>query len=286
MISTLFKEGGNPPPLPVIPTYKAGEFGRWRIMPKPLALVPGYFSDVAEARGNYALEERHLHREKWKVWMSLTPMELESHILPIAEARGHVVICGLGMGMALFNIASKPEVTRVTVIENDRRVVRMFNQCADWGDWPGRGKVTLYVNDALGFTPESRPAPETLHPNATKEQLEAMMDRFAWTDVNFLYVDIWRTLGSWAALSDVQLIAANLYPEAVAYWGSEFDFVGYLADKNRVGDFRRATSELFREWVVSTKLPLIGEDYREYPQLAVQAVKNQARIGYRSKQKK
>jgi len=47
--------------------------------------------------------------------MSDTDMERRSNVQVVQQARGHVLIAGLGM--ILHPILAKPEVTRVTVVE-------------------------------------------------------------------------------------------------------------------------------------------------------------------------
>lgn len=55
-------------------------------------------------------------------WMSITPMELESHITHVLEATGDVLVGGLGMGYYITQIVSKPDVKSVVVIEKDMEV--------------------------------------------------------------------------------------------------------------------------------------------------------------------
>jgi spermidine synthase len=57
------------------------------------------------------------------VMMSDTQMEKRSNIGVICEARGHVLIAGLGMGMILPPILARKEVKSVTVIEKSRDVI-------------------------------------------------------------------------------------------------------------------------------------------------------------------
>ncbi|HEY1292880.1 MAG TPA: hypothetical protein VGJ60_07375 [Chloroflexota bacterium] len=62
------------------------------------------------------------------VWMSITPMEIESQYMPIALAEGCVGIGGLGLGYATQRILSKPNVDRVTVFEVNPRIIALFQQ--------------------------------------------------------------------------------------------------------------------------------------------------------------
>lgn len=59
------------------------------------------------------------------VIMSNTPMEIETNIDFIRNAKGNVLINGLGMGMVLTAILDKPEVESVTVIESSPDVIAL-----------------------------------------------------------------------------------------------------------------------------------------------------------------
>ncbi len=56
-------------------------------------------------------------------WMSLTPMELYTLAPGIRFAKGHVVIAGLGLGYQLLEVAKKPNVTRITLVERSQELV-------------------------------------------------------------------------------------------------------------------------------------------------------------------
>jgi spermidine synthase len=57
------------------------------------------------------------------VMMSDTPMEKRTNYEVVRQARGHVFIAGLGIGMILVPILAKPEVTQVTVVERLQDVI-------------------------------------------------------------------------------------------------------------------------------------------------------------------
>src|SRR5271157_5165690 len=60
-----------------------------------------------------------------EVMMSDTRMEHRSNRAVVEQARGHVLIAGLGLGMILHPIADKPEVERITVIEKSPDVIKL-----------------------------------------------------------------------------------------------------------------------------------------------------------------
>lgn len=61
-----------------------------------------------------------------EVWMSLTPMEVESHYVPIARAKGKVGVAGLGLGYYVQEILEKEEVESIDVYEINQDVIDMY----------------------------------------------------------------------------------------------------------------------------------------------------------------
>jgi spermidine synthase len=59
--------------------------------------------------------------------MSLSPVEIESLAPHVAHMRGHVVIAGLGIGLALYNALLRTAVRRITVVERDPEVIALFD---------------------------------------------------------------------------------------------------------------------------------------------------------------
>ena len=60
------------------------------------------------------------------VWMSHTPFEALSQRPGIRKARGRVLVGGLGMGWALRQLALRPNVTRLAVVERDSSLLDWF----------------------------------------------------------------------------------------------------------------------------------------------------------------
>ena len=57
--------------------------------------------------------------------MSNTPAEIRDHVYFIHKATGHILINGLGLGVALAAILKKDDVKKVTIIENSEDVIKM-----------------------------------------------------------------------------------------------------------------------------------------------------------------
>ena len=59
------------------------------------------------------------------VIMSDTPDEMRDHRFAVSSAKGNCLILGLGLGMVIAAMLDKPEVTKVTVIDNSLDVIAL-----------------------------------------------------------------------------------------------------------------------------------------------------------------
>ncbi len=114
------------------------------------------------AAGTYA---RLCHRDRGVV-MSNTPMEVRTNLEAYRRATGRVLVNGLGLGMLLEGILSKPDVTYVRVIEVDAQVIRLV--------------APHFASD---------PRVEVIHANAL-EYRPAKGERF-----DYAWHDIWDSIG-------------------------------------------------------------------------------------------
>lgn len=64
--------------------------------------------------------DEDFHQE---VWMGLTPMEMMTQKAGIDRARGRCVVGGLGLGWFLKEIAAKPEVREIVVVEKSQELI-------------------------------------------------------------------------------------------------------------------------------------------------------------------
>ena len=98
-------------------------------------------------------------KEKGRIWMTITPNEVETMRLPIAAARSHVVTFGLGLGYYTFMCAIRPSVTKVTVVERDEDVIQLFEKHI-LPQFPedARCKVQIIRDDAFHFAEFNLPA--------------------------------------------------------------------------------------------------------------------------------
>lgn len=64
------------------------------------------------------------------MWMSDSPQEVEQHVRQLANARGHVLVGGLGIGLAVSILATNPEVKSITVVEKSADIIAMVREPA------------------------------------------------------------------------------------------------------------------------------------------------------------
>ena len=83
-------------------------------------------------------------------WMSVTPNEIETMEASINEVKGDVVVFGLGLGYFAFMSSLKPEVKSVTIIENDKNVISLFNKYI-YPKFPNKEKIEIKCIDALDY---------------------------------------------------------------------------------------------------------------------------------------
>jgi len=83
-------------------------------------------------------------------WMAIKPNEIETMRDPIKKARGRVVAFGLGLGYFAYMASLKDDVTSVTVVERDERVIKLFND-EILPQFKCRDKIRVVKSDAFDF---------------------------------------------------------------------------------------------------------------------------------------
>ena len=223
-----------------IPSYRAGHIGNWRLERQVQPVLRGYFRGLQYAGENWLLTRGD------RVWMSLSPLEVESLAPHVPHMRGHVVIAGLGMGLALYNALLRPAVRRVTVVERDPEVIALFDAIRG-AEWPFPNRAAIERGDALMWR-----SPEP---------------------VDYLYADIWDRLGSPEAAADMRTMCRNLRPKAAGFWGMEANFVSFLA-RNQCKP--PVTRSQFRAWVRQLEAPVAVYEHHAWlswiPDVATQLI--------------
>lgn len=67
-------------------------------------------------------------RYKNNVWMSITPHEIETMQASIDLVEGELIIFGLGLGYFPYMASLKEEVSKITIIEKDANVIKLFKK--------------------------------------------------------------------------------------------------------------------------------------------------------------
>src|SRR6516162_3093286 len=136
--------------------------------------------------------------------MSLSPVEIESLAPHVPRMQGHVVIAGLGIGLALYNALLRRAARVVTVVERNPDVIALFEAIRD-PDWP-----------SPTASRSSRPMPGGGLPSRSTTSTPISGTSSAPPK----------------AAADTRAMCRNLRPKSAGYWGMEANFVSLLA-RNR-----------------------------------------------------
>lgn len=168
--------------------------------------------------------------------MSLMPVEIESQILGVQAAHGHVAIMGLGMGWVAAETALRADVTRVTVVERDPEVIAMHRELDLFSRLPGEagGKIEIVESDAFDWTPDGH--------------------------VDLLMPDIWLPLVGSDRIPEVRRMHDATNANSIYFWGQELEIARQAAAAGR-----RLDEAGVAETVRSFDLPVIIPDTPDYP---------------------
>jgi hypothetical protein len=167
---------------------KPGSFGEVDIVVKELVGRNDDYLSVNFYAGGLHVPMYLMNR---KIWMSLTPMEIQSHVVPIAMAEGRVGVGGLGLGYFAARMMADEEVESVRVFETSADAIKLFEH--NFGDRDGFGKVELVNDDAA---------------------------RLGEDDYDMIYMDIWPYLLDTDIAAYIPTLA-SFNTEKLRYWGQE-----------------------------------------------------------------
>ena len=88
--------------------------------------------------------------DKEGIWMCITPNEINTMQPYIDKAKGHVITFGLGLGYFAFMASLKEEVSKVTIIEYDDKVIDIFKKHL-LDHFPHKEKIEIIKSDAIKF---------------------------------------------------------------------------------------------------------------------------------------
>ncbi len=196
-----------------LPAYRAATVGDWRVVRYGPGPVEGYLPGLVMEPG------RHVLHHGRTPWMSTSLMEQESHAFHIGQARGVVVVAGLGLAMYPYAAALKPEVEQVVVVERSPEVIAVVREAAGLGSGPLRDKLSVVEADALDSGLAARVEAET-----------------GGRAPDYLYADIWEDCGAPEAPLEAARMVEALRPEAAGWWGQELSFGAWCREAEREPD--------------------------------------------------
>ena len=212
-----------------IPEYRPMRSGAWEISQSDNVLCQGYWGPTVLVPCLTALIRNG------DVWMSITPLETESQSIGIQQARGHVVIFGLGMGWAAAATALSNDVTAVTVVEFDPEVIALHADLDVFAQLPqaAQEKVRIEKGDAYTWTPRE--------------------------PVDLLMPDIWLPLVSDGRVDEVRRMQDNVGAAAIYFWGQEMEIARHAVAAGRAIDDAGIAAT-----IADFGLPLLGMDTPDY----------------------
>ncbi len=86
--------------------------------------------------------------QKSEVWMSITPHEIHTMKEDVKNAKGKVLTLGLGLGYYAYEVSNKDDVTSVTIIEKDSKVIQLFEKNI-LPFFPHKEKIHIIKQDAF-----------------------------------------------------------------------------------------------------------------------------------------
>lgn len=88
--------------------------------------------------------------ENGRIWMTITPNEIETMKEPVEQAFGNVLTFGLGLGYYAYMVSEKENVDSVTVVEMNEDVILLFNKYV-LPQFKNAQKIKLVKADAFEF---------------------------------------------------------------------------------------------------------------------------------------
>ncbi|MHA7820850.1 MAG: hypothetical protein ACX930_14480 [Erythrobacter sp.] len=223
---------------PIFDYFPPAVAGEWEIGTLTDTVSRGYWT------GLHRMPRATILKRNDEVWMSVTPMEIESQIIGIEAARGHTVIFGLGLGWCAAKVAMRPEVEKVTVVERDASVRELHTNLGTFERLPqGVGEKVAIVEGSA----------ESWRPDAT---------------VDVLIPDIWLEMMSNYRPESVRGMQDRVNAEAVYFWSQELEIARRAA---RSGVFLddEGVAAIVNKW----DLPLIGPGQPDYTKRTIEAAR-------------
>lgn len=88
--------------------------------------------------------------ENGRVWMTITPNEIETMKSPIEKAHGKVLTFGLGLGYFQYMISNKMNVSEVYVVDSNEDIIKLFSKYI-LPQFENSNKIKIVKMDAFEF---------------------------------------------------------------------------------------------------------------------------------------
>lgn len=231
-----------------VPPYKRTVLNGWELQcVSAPTLVRGYWSPVA-----HPVRKLWVLTHRGKVWMSVSPMEVESQSHHAALAFGNVLVAGLGMGVLVYNLLRNPRVERVTVIEKERSVYDLMVKAAPWFKEAERdGRIHGLIGDVFDLTD--------------------LMALGGMQSPDTLLIDIWPLAADTRAEGEAKRLAQAFKPRLLGWYCHELDLVMALLRRGRLPPVTWADVDWYQKEI---GFPLVGADRPDYPKMVLLVATN------------
>lgn len=88
--------------------------------------------------------------EQGRIWMTVTPNEIETMKTPIERAHGNVLTFGLGLGYYAYMVSQKSEVDHVTIVDCSEEIISLFTTYL-LPQFPNKEKINIIHSDAFEY---------------------------------------------------------------------------------------------------------------------------------------
>jgi len=156
-----------------------------------------------------------------RLWMSITPMEIQSQYIPIKQAHGNVAVGGLGMGYYLLRIMAKDNIDSIDIYEIEEKAITFFKK--NFRYRKGFDKVNFILGDVR----------------------KLMKDK----TYDYAYIDVYPDMLPEEVITDKELLTMNNQIDTYHFWCQEKIFMqanekGLLS----LSDIDDDVQDLFKMW--------------------------------------
>ncbi|MCM3786273.1 hypothetical protein M3231_25335 [Neobacillus mesonae] len=95
--------------------------------------------------------------ENDRIWMTITPNEIETMKEAVEGAFGHVLTFGLGLGYYAYMVSEKSNVDSVTVVDMNADVIQLFETYV-LPQFPNAHKIKIIKSDAFEYAQNHLPS--------------------------------------------------------------------------------------------------------------------------------